>query len=82
MDDLIKIAKSLEDNKLLIKGLTKTVQNEIKKQKGGFLSMLLGTLGARLLGNILSGKGVNKKGIGTNRAGQGVIRAGYGNKNF
>ena len=44
--------------------------------------MLLGTLGASLLGNILSGKGVNKKGNGINRAGEGVIRAGYGNKNF
>ena len=71
MDDLIKIVKSLEDNNLLIKGVTKTVENEIKEQKGGFLSMLLGTLGASLLGNLLTGKG-------TNRAGEGVIRAGYG----
>ena len=45
MDDLIKIVKSLEDNTLLIKGVTETVQNEVKEQKGGFLSMLLGTLG-------------------------------------
>ena len=49
-------------------------QNEAKEQKGGFLSMLLGTLGASLLENILVGKGIN-------RAGEGVIRAGYGNKN-
>ena len=71
IDDLIKIIKSLEHSGLLLKGVTETVQNEIKEQKGGFLSMLLGTLGASLLGNILSGKG-------TNRAGEGVIRAGYG----
>ena len=57
----------------MLKGVTKTVQNEVKGQKGGFLSMLLGTLGASLLGNILAGKGIN-------RAGEGVIRAGYGNK--
>ena len=71
MDDLIKIVKSLEDSGLLLKRVTETVQNEIKEQKGGFFSMLLGILGAILLGNILSGKG-------TNRAGKGVIRAGYG----
>ena len=57
----------------MLKGVTETVQNEVKEQKGGFLSMLLGTLGASLLGNILAGKGIN-------RAGEGVIRAGYGNK--
>ena len=55
--DIIKIVKSLEDSGLLLKGVTKTVQNEVKEQKGGFLSMLLGTLGASLLGNILAGKG-------------------------
>ena len=49
------------------------VQNEVKEQKGGFLSMLLGTLGASLLGNILAGKGIN-------RAGEGIVRAGEGNK--
>ena len=52
MEDLIKIVKSLEDSGLLLKGVTESVQNEIKEQKGGFLSMLLGTLGASLLGNI------------------------------
>ena len=57
MDDLIKIVKSLEDSGLLLKGITESVQNEIKEQKGGFLSMLLGTLGASLLGNLLTGKG-------------------------
>ena len=80
MDDLIKIVKSLEHSGLLLKGVTETVQNEIKEQKGGFLSMLLGTLGASLLGNLLSDKGLNKKGNGIHRAGEGVIRAGYGNK--
>ena len=56
--DIIKIIKSLEDSGLLIEGVTKTVQNEVKEQKGGFLSMLLGTLGASLLGNLLTGKGI------------------------
>ena len=81
MEDLIKIVKSLEDSGLLLKGVTETVQNEIKEQKGGFLSMLLGTLGASLLGNLLTGKGINKKGKGINRAGEGLVRAGYGNNN-
>ena len=57
MGDIIKIVKSLEDSGLLLKGVTETVQNEVKEQKGGFLSMLLGTLGAVLLGNLLTGKG-------------------------
>ena len=55
MEDIIKIVKSLEDSGLLLKGVTETVQNEAKEQKGGFLSMLLGTLGASLLGDILTG---------------------------
>ena len=75
MGDLIKIVKFLEDSGLLLKGVTRTFQNEVKEQKGGFLSMLLGTLGAGLLGNILAGKG-----RGINRAGEGIIRAGYENK--
>ena len=81
MEDIIKIVKSLKDSGLLLKGVTKTVQNEVKEPKGGFLSMLLGTLGARLLGNILTGKGINRagKGRGINTAGEGVLRTGYGN---
>ena len=65
----------------MLKGVTETVQNEAKEQKGGFLSMLLGTLGASLLGNILTGQGINRagKGKGINRAGEGMVRAGYGN---
>ena len=65
---------------MLLKGVTESVQNETKQQKGGFLSMLLGTLGASLLGNLLTGKGVNKKGKGIHRAGEGIVRAGEGNK--
>ena len=57
MEDIIKIVKSLEDSGLLLKGVTKIVQNEIKEQKGGFFSMLLGTLGACLLGNLLTRRG-------------------------
>ena len=79
MEDLIKIVKSLKDSGLLLKGVTESVQNEVKKQKGGFLSMLLGTLGASLLGNLLTGKSVNKKGKGIHRAGEGVVRAGERN---
>ena len=82
INDIIKIVKSLEDSGLLLKGVTETVQNEVKEQRGGFLSMLLGTLGASLLGNLLTGRGVNRagKGRGINRADEGVLRAGYGNK--
>ena len=82
LEDIIKIVKSLEDSGLLLEGVTETVQNEVKEQKGGFLSMLLGTLGASLLGNLFTGPGVNRagKGRGINRAGKGVLRAGYGNK--
>ena len=57
MEDIIKIKKSLEESGLLLKGVTETIQNEVKKQKGGFLSMLLGTLGESLLGNLLTAKG-------------------------
>ena len=80
MEDIIKTVNSLEDSGFLLKGVTETVQNEIKEQKGGFPSMLLGTLGASLLGKILTGRGTNKagKGWGITRAGQGIVRAGYG----
>ena len=54
---------------------------KFKEQKGGFLSMLLGTLGASLLGNLLMGKGIYRAGKGKeiNRAGEGIVKAGYGN---
>ena len=73
--DIIKIVKSLEDSGLLLKGATETVQNEVKEQKGGFLSKLLGTFGACLLGNRLTGRGIYRAGKG-----KGMHRAGYGNK--
>ena len=62
MNDIIKIVKSLEDSGLLLKGVTESVQNEVEEQKGGFVSMLLGTLGASLLQNLLTGRGVNRAG--------------------
>ena len=75
MDDLIEIVKSLEDSELLLQGVTESVLNEVKEQKRGFLSMLLGTLGANLLGNLLVGKGMH-------RASEGIVRAVEGNMNF
>ena len=73
--DTIEVVKSLEDSGLLLKGVTKTVQNKVKEQKGGFISMLLETLGVSLLGNRLTGKRIYKagKGKGKNRAGEGVL---------
>ena len=73
IEDLIKIVKSLEDSGLLLESVTKSVQNEVKEQKEGFLSMFLGTLGASLLGNFLTGKGINKKSKGTIRAGKEIV---------
>ena len=70
MNDIMKIVQALEDSNILLK-VTKTIKNETKEQKGGFLSMLLDTLGASLLGHLLSEKGT----IG---AGEGIVRAGYG----
>ena len=74
IEDIIKIVNSLEDSGLLLKGVIETVQNEVKEQKRGFLSMLLGTLGASLLGNLLTGRGIYR----ADRAGEDVLRAGYG----
>ena len=76
INDTMKIIKSLEESSLLIKDVSKTIRNEAKEQKRGFLSMLLGTLGASLLGNLLTGKGTNGVGESTIRAGEGIIRAG------
>ena len=75
LNDLLKLIKSLEKNGMLLDGITETVKDEVKEQKGGFLSILLVTLGASLLGNMLAGRGVI-------RAGEGTIRAGYGSKKF
>ena len=70
----IKIIEALENSGISLKGVTKTIENETKEQRGGFLSMLLGTLGASLLGNLLTG------GKGMMRAGKGIVRAGEGAK--
>ena len=80
IEDHIRIIKSLEDSGLLLKRVTESVEGN--KQKGGFLSILLGTLGANLLGNLLTGKKVNKKGKGIHRAGKGIVWAGEGNTDF
>ena len=91
MRDIIEMVKSLEDSGLSFRGVSETIQNESKEQKAGFLSMLLGTLAARLLGNILAWKRINRAGEGeiarsvseeikSKRQGWGTVRAGYGNK--
>ena len=77
MNDIMKIIQTLEDSNILLKRVTKTIRNETKEQKGGFLSMLLGTLGASLLGNLLAGKGIVRAGSG-NKKGKGIVRAGTG----
>ena len=77
MNNIIKIVQALEDSNILLKGVTNTIKNETKEQKGGFLSMLLGTLGASLLGNLLTGKGIVRAGSG-NKKGKGIVRAGTG----
>ena len=75
MNDVMKIIEALENSGILLKGVSKTTEtNETKEQRGGFLSMLLGTLGAGLLGNLLTG------GKGMMRAGDGIVRAGEGSK--
>ena len=78
MNDIIKIVQALEDSDVLLKGVTKTIENKIKEHKGGFLSMSLGTLGASLLGILLTGKGIERADSGNNK-GKGIKRAGYGN---
>ena len=76
MNDITKIVQALEDSNVLLKEVTKTIKNETKDQKRGFLSMLLGTLGASLLGNLLTGKGILRAGSGNNK-GKGIVRADY-----
>ena len=79
MKNIMKIIQALGNSNILLKRVTKTIKNETKEQKGGFLSMLLGTLGAILLGNLLTGKGIVRAGTG-NKKGKGIVRAGSGNK--
>ena len=77
MNDIIKVVQALEDSDILLKGVTKAIKNETKDKKGGFLNMLLGSLGAGLIGNILAGKGIVRASSGTKK-GKGIVRAGYG----
>ena len=77
MNDIMKIVQALADSNILLKGVTKTVKNETNEQKGGLLSMLQGTLGASLLGNLLSAKGIVRAGS-ENKKGKGIVRVGYG----
>ena len=72
MNDILKIVQALEDSNILLKGITKTIENETKEQRGGFLGMLLGILGASLLGNMLTGKGIVWPGYG-NKKGKGIV---------
>ena len=78
MNDIMKIIQALEDSNILLKGITKTIKKETKEQKGWILSTLLGTLGAILLGNLLSGKGI--KADSEDKKGKGIVRDSYGNK--
>ena len=71
-NDIMKIVKALENSGILLKGVSKAIKSETKEQKGGFLSMLLGTLGASLLGKLLTG------GKGIMRSEDGIVRAGSG----
>ena len=84
MNDIMKIIEPLENSGILLKGASKTIKNETKEQKGGFFSMLLGALGASLLGNLLTGgKVIVRAGEGSaaSRAkGDGIVRAGSGSK--
>ena len=68
LEDIMKIINSLDDSGLLIKGVSETIKNEARGQKEEFLGMSLGTLGASLLGNLLTGKVIIRARKGTNRA--------------
>ena len=77
MNDIMKIVQALKDSNILLKGVTKAIKSETKEQKGEFSSILLGSLGASLLGNLLSAKGIVRAGSG-DKKGKGIVRAGYG----
>ena len=72
MNDMMKIVEALEDSNILLKGVTKAVKNETKEEKRGFLGMLLVPLGASLLGNMLTRKGIVRAGYG-NKEGKGIL---------
>ena len=78
MNDIMKVVQALEDSNILLKRVTKIIKNQ-KKKKGGFLSMLLGTLGATLLGHLLAGKRIVRTGCGYKK-GKGIVRAASGKK--
>ena len=81
MNDIMKIIEALENSGILLKGVTKTIESENKEQRGGFLGIILGTLGASLLGNLLTGgTGIMRAGDGIVRASDGIVRAGEGSK--
>ena len=77
LNEAMKIAEAFGDSNILLKGVTKTVKNEKKNKKEGFLSILLGTLGASLLGNLLAGKGIVRV-SSDNKKGKGIVGAGTG----
>ena len=77
MNDIMKMVQDLEDSNILLKGVTKIIKNETKEEKGGFLTLLLGTLGATLVGNLLAGKWIVRAGS-RNKKGKGIERAGTG----
>ena len=77
MHDIMKIVQALEDSDILLKVVTKTIKNETKEQKVGYLTMLLGTLGASLLRNLLARKGIVRAGSG-NKKGKEIVRIGSG----
>ena len=81
MNDIMKFVQALQDSNILLKGITKTIKNERKEEKEGFLIMLLGTLGASLLGNLLTGKGIVRA-VSENKKGKGVVRAGSGHLSY
>ena len=74
---IMEIFQALEDSNILRKGVIEKIKNETKKQNGGFLGKLLGTLGASFLGNILAGKGTLRA-VSGNKNGKGIVRAGFG----
>ena len=77
INDVMKIVQALEDSNILLKEVTKTIKNEAKEQKGAFLSMFLGTLGASWLGNLLAGKRIVRAASGKKK-GKGIVKAGTG----
>ena len=79
INEIMKIVQALEDSNTLLKRVTKTIKNKAEEQKGGFLVMLLGTLWASLLENMLAGKGIVRAGFGKKK-GKEIERAGSGNK--